>query len=437
MMIEKHLKNGLFALFLAFLSVPAPAQNEEGPARISLSLEEAKQYALDHNLTIQNASLDIRKAEAAKWQAISSLLPQVSAKADYSTNFGYRMNLGAMDIALPASITIGITSAVSLTPAQIIGIGISKVSGDMADISLKQTEQQITNNVKTLYCSALVTEETLNLYRKNAASLGELYNYTLKSVEVGAAELTSADQIRVRQSQMENTVSSTERSLEMIYNSLRVLLNISASTEITLTDGIDDLISEEKAFSLLSEDFDMEKNYGFQLLRKSADLSKKQLDLAKWAYAPSLSVFHQYSAKEYLSDEMTMNMTPPNMLGATLNIPIFSSGNRLSAVRSAKHDYDKQINTLVDTEASLEIQYRQLCYNLTSAYESFINQKENLEVTKRVFDNISRKYQYGMASSMEVTTASTDLDNVQGMLVQSILEFITAQTELEQLLNNY
>ena len=49
--------------------------------------------------------------------------------------------------------------------------------------------------------------------------------------------------------------------------------------------------------------------------------------------------------------------------------------------------------------------------------------------------NISKKYQYGMASSMEVTTAGTDLVSVQSSYVQALLDFVNAQIELEKLLN--
>jgi outer membrane protein TolC len=128
-------------------------------------------------------------------------------------------------------------------------------------------------------------------------------------------------------------------------------------------------------------------------------------------------------------------MTPPNSIGATLSIPIFSSGNRSAALKETKLKYEAQLNTLADTEESLNIQHRQLCYNLSSAYDSFEAQKKNVEVSQRVFDNITRKYEHGMASSMDVTDASTNVVTAQNSYVQSLLEVVSAQIDLEQLLN--
>ena len=81
------------------------------------------------------------------------------------------------------------------------------------------------------------------------------------------------------------------------------------------------------------------------------------------------------------------------------------------------------------------VQHNQLKYNLASAYETFENQKQNTEVTQRVFDKTSQKYEQGVASSLEVTNAGTNLISAQSSYVQALMELVTAQIELEKLLN--
>ncbi|MBR5167759.1 MAG: TolC family protein, partial [Salinivirgaceae bacterium] len=78
----------------------------------------------------------------------------------------------------------------------------------------------------------------------------------------------------------------------------------------------------------------------------------------------------------------------------------------------------------------------QLRYNLASAFESYEAQKQNTEVTQRVFDKTSEKYQQGVASSLDVTNAGTNLISAQSSYVQALMELVTAQIELEKLLNN-
>ena len=130
-----------------------------------------------------------------------------------------------------------------------------------------------------------------------------------------------------------------------------------------------------------------------------------------------------------------MNMTPPNMLGAQLNIPIFTFGKTYAAVKDARLAYKKQLNTLEDTELALNVQYHQLPYNLRTAIEKYGIQKQNVEVAGRVFDNVALKFQHGIASSLDVTNSGTNLITAQSNYVQSLLEIVNARISLEKLLN--
>ena len=410
-------------------------QFKAAPARIALTLQQAQEYALQHNHTIENASIDIVKAHASQWQAIASMLPQVSASVDYSNNFGYKMDLGGFSISMPAYASLGVTTGVGFSGAQIVALQVANISNRMADISLKKTEQEICDQVRVLYYSALVTEESIKLLEKNCESLDKLYEMSKKSVEVGVAEQTDADQILVQTTAMRNSIASTRRSLEMVYNSLRLQLNIDPSTEIVLLQDLDNLVNAESAEELTNEVFDVENNYDYNLLRESTELARKQIALTGWTNGPTLRVYHQYNTRKYFSDEARMNMTPPNMFGAQLSVPLFTSGKTYSAIKDAKLAYKKQLNTLEDTELALKVQHSQLVYNLKSALERCQTQKQSVEVAQRVFDNIARKYEHGIASSMDVTNSGTSLISAQSSYVQALMEMVNAQISLEQLLN--
>jgi len=404
--------------------------------KLSLTLGQAQEYALAHNRSLKNASLDIQKAEANKWSTLSTMLPQVNGAVDYANMMGYQLTMMGFDIAMPPYATISLTTSVSLSAAQIIGVQMQNIAAKMSNITLKQTEQQVTNQVKTLYFSALVMEETTVLLDSNLANMKKLLAHTENSVKVGILNQTDADQLAVQIVTVENTINSVKRSLEMIYNALRLQLGISVDTEIELTQAIDELVNVEKANSLLSVGFSSENSFSYQLLKSSVDLSKAQVNMKKWAYAPSISAYHSYTKKEYFSDEPTMNMTPPNIIGLSLKVPIFSSASRYASLKAAQIDYEKQLNTLADAGEGLLIQHRQLCFNLSSALETYQTQKRNIEVNQRIFEDISRKFENGMASSLEVTTAGSGLITAQSNYVQTLLNLVSAQIALEELLQN-
>lgn len=129
-------------------------------------------------------------------------------------------------------------------------------------------------------------------------------------------------------------------------------------------------------------------------------------------------------------------MTPPNTVQLSVRMPLWSSGKRAAGVVEKKIAYEEAKNTLSEMTDNLAIQYRQLCYNLTNAYETYINEKDNIEVSQRVFNSATEKYKWGAASNMELTNASNDLINAQSSYVQAMLSLVNAQVELEKFLNN-
>ena len=415
-------------------------QVQQEPADSSVlyfTLEEAMSYALEHNWDLQNSSLAVRQAEADRWAAIASMLPQVNGTLDYSNYMGYEMAFGetGLSIAMPPYGSIGVNAALAVSGAQVISALIGKISVEMSDVTRRQSQQEVAEQVRLLYFSALVSGQTVELLERNLETVRRLHEFSQKSVDAGVAEQVDADQILVQVATLETSINEARRGLEMIYNSMRLQMNIGFDKEIVLTQTLEELMDVERSLDLLYDDFILENNFSYQLALKSTDLYRQQKNLAGWAYGPTLSAFYQYTGRKYFSDEMTMNMTPPNMVGLTLSIPIFSSGKNFETFKKAKLEYQKQLNTLESTEMALKIQHRQLKYNLSSAYERYQTQLKNVEVSQKVFDNIGKKYEFGHASSLDVTNSATTLITAQSTYVQAALDYVTAQIELEKLLN--
>ena len=420
----------ILSLLLGILSSTFAQENE-----ITLTIEEAKSYALSHNRTLQNASLDAQIAEANRWQTVSTMLPQLSASYDYANMCGYEMVIMNMPMAMPPYGTFGLSASVAITGAQIVGAQMQKIAIDMANISLKKTERTITSNITKMYMSILAMEATVKLLNTSLENMEKLHQMTEKSVKIGVVEQIDADKLLVQVASLRSSIHATKRSLELLYNSMVLQLGADVNTKLVLTDNIENIISPNEAMSLLNSQFELDSNYNYQLLEKNLELAKKQVRSSEVAFAPTVAGYYQYSNKNYYSDEQTMDMTPPNTIGVSVSLPLWTNWQRMSNIKEAKISYKKTQNTFNDTKAGLLVQEKQLRYNVTSAYENYEIQTNNLDVTKRVFDNITIKYGQGAASSLEVTNASTNLVSAQTMYISAMLDLINAKVELEDLLN--
>lgn len=429
----------LLALSLT-LGAPAFAQTADSVAvaqensKLELSLDEAKRYALDHNRTIKNASYDVQKAEAARWKAIASMLPQVSGSVGYDYFFDKKSNLMGQDLTNPAYFEFGASATATVSGSQIVGVKVAKLAKELSMIATGKTDQAIVSSIEKSYVNILALEKTKELLSMNLENLSNLHKMTLNAVKAGAAEQNDADQIAVQVSSMNSALNQTSRGIEVLYNSIRLMTGADPDVEIALTQRLEDVVNPESILALMGEDLDMNRNFDYMIQSKSLEISKKQLTLSKMAYVPNLSLFYSYSNKAFPSEE-GMNMVPPHTIGFKLNVPIWSSGTRWADVRSAKMDYAKSLNDMEDKEQQLGIQARQLRYNLTSAYENYQIQSDNIGVMQRVFKSNSEKFKYGTISSMQLTTSGTELVNAQNTYVNALLDMVNAHVELKSLLN--
>ena len=414
-------------------------QSTKASESLSLSLQEAQEYAIKQNRSLKNASLAVQEAYAARWQTIAAMLPQADGSYSYSNYLGYSASLSMMGnevkINMPNVGALGVTASIGLNGQGIVGVLLNNIAIDMKKISLEQSESQLRGSVMSSYVSVLALQSIAGLLDSSLVNIQDLETITRYAVEAGAAEATSADQIRVRVNTLKNSINAQKRNIELATNSLKVLLDVPVETELVLTEDLDAVLSPDRVINLLAENFAVENNLNYQLLQKQVELAKRNVAMAGWAYGPTVSLGYNFTDQQYYG-EGGMRMTPPNVIQVSVRMPLWSSGKRAAGVVEKKIALEEAKNTLSETTDNLSIQYRQLCFNLTNAYETYLNEKDNIEVSQRVFASATNKYKYGASSNMELTNASNDLINAQSSYVQAILSLVNAQVELEKFLNN-
>ena len=433
------MSGGIYAEDHVMAAARTDRSSVQTPKVLQLSLQEAQNHAVESNRSLKNASLAVQEAYAQRWQTIASMLPQVDGSYAYSNYCGYSatLSMGGMEVpvSMPNVGALGVTASMGLNGQGIVGALLNNIAIDMKKIALEQSESELRGNVMSSYVSVLALQSITELLDSTLLNIQGLEQMTQSAVDAGAAEQTSADQIRVRVNTLKNSINQQKRNIELAFTSLKVLLDVPVETELVLTDKIDGVLSADKVLSLLGENFIVENNLNYQLLSKNVELAKRNVHMAGWAYGPTVAVAYNYANQQYYG-EGGMRMTPPNLIQVSVKMPLWSSGKRAAGVVEKKIAYEEAKNTLSETTDQLAIQYRQLCFNLTNAYETYLNEKENIEVSKRVFNSATEKFKYGASSNLELTNASNDLINAQSSYVQAMLSLVNAQVELDKFLNN-
>ena len=410
------------------------APQRDTPKALSLSLEEAQDYAIQSNRSLRNADLAVQEAYAQRWQTIAAMLPQADASWAYSSMCGYKMDFGGMEISMPDYSTTGVKASVGFSGQAIVGAVLNSIAIDMQKINKEQSEVNLRANVKTSYASVLVLQDVVALLDSSLVNVEQLAEMTQRSVDVGAAEQTTADQIMVRVNTLRNNINSNKRSTLLALNSLKVLLDVPVETELTLTTPLEDMLSAEAVLRLLGKDFIPQRNLSYQTLEKNVELAKTNVHMAAWAYGPTVGVGYQYSNQHYYA-EGGFRMTPPHAISVTVSMPVWSSGKRAAGVAEKKIALEEARNTFAETADNLAIQDQQLRFNLQNSFESYTTERENMDVTQRVFQSTTNKFNQGTTSNLELVNASNDLITAQSTYVQAVLTLVNAQAELEKFLN--
>jgi outer membrane protein TolC len=424
----------IFTLVLGFMLFGGINAQE----KLSLDLEAAKEHALNYNLTIKNSGLAIDQSQEQLWAAIAAGLPQINATVDYSNALGADISIQFDESQEPSKIPIKPTSNFNLNVNQllfnggyIVGIQTAKLAEKLAEKNQVKTKQDIVSQVIEGYYLILLSEESLKILETNIANLREIYRKTEPMVKVGMIEQLELDQLSVQVNSLDNALKSAERQYEMAKNLLRVQLGVTAETELELTQTLAEVMDEKNTAELLmGTSFEVTENIDYQLMDVQEQMTEKQIKMQQANYLPTLSGYYNYTEKIL---KPAFDMSPKHMVGLQMNIPVFSSGERRSQVRQAKIDLETTRNNKALLGDQLSIQYKQLQFNLQSAYESFETQQKNVEVARRVYEDIQRKYEQGMISGIELTTADNNYLQAETEYLNSMLEVLQAQNALNTL----
>ena len=85
------MRKTVFFLLLSWSITTLNAQIKEVPS--SVSLEEAVEWGMIHNRTMQTANLELQKAQKQKWETLSIGFPQITANLNYQNNIEQPVSL--------------------------------------------------------------------------------------------------------------------------------------------------------------------------------------------------------------------------------------------------------------------------------------------------------------------------------------------------------
>ncbi|MEI6060398.1 MAG: TolC family protein [Bacteroidota bacterium] len=438
------------------------------PETTSLSLKQAQEYAIKNNATSRNSSLDMEIAKKKIWETTAIGLPQVNAQANYQHLFTVpELSLGgstSLATGLPAGtvitsdninnkdvymkytpgapIALGVknNTTLDITVSQlifsgeyIVGLQATKVFYTMTDQNRQKTEIDLKESVANSYALALVLEQTLDILKKSLENTNKTLSDIQKMYKQGLVENTDADQIELVSLTLKNAVSSMSRQLDATYDLLKFQLGMPFANKVQLTDNLEGIANTVNLEPLIATQFNINNNLDYQILTTSETIGQLNLKREKSTYLPNLAAVYRH---EEMLNAPAFNFNPKDVFQVSMNIPLVSSGSRNVKVQQRQLELQKITNTKDNVANGLQLQYINTRNELTTAYEKYLNDKRNIELTKRIYDKTLIKFNEGIATSREITDNLNQYLTAQSNMYNSILSLISAKNKLDKLNNN-
>jgi outer membrane protein len=394
--------------------------------------------------------MDVETSRIQLKEMIANTLPQIDASGNFNDN------LKLMTTLIPAEIfggqagefypvkfgtkyNSGASAQASLllfnAPAY-IGIESSKLAIKLSEASLNKSELDTKEAVAQAYYLILISEKSLTILDANISNLKETLKSTRAMYQAGMAESTDIDQMVSNVTAVENSRSSMMRTVELNYNLLRFQLGLSADSKLILSETLESFEDAINIEALMSQAFDHRQNVNYQLIEGQEKMSYIMLKSEKASVLPTLSGFYTYGVNGMGESVSGLKWFQNSIAGLQISVPIFASGHRYNRIKRAQINLDRARTTKEMVTDQLLLQEKQLRYNLVNANQQYISQKDNIDVSKRVYASMENKFRQGMASSLELTQANTLYLQAENNYITSLMNLLQTKLALDKLLNN-
>lgn len=442
---------------------------------VKLSREDAVKMALKYNTSILNSDLDLKMAQKKVWETMASGLPHIDAKGAYThifkvptLSFGGGTELSNTKVPFDRTTNTGTTSELTLAsgekiylnalagqPVQLglpdnttfdftlsqlifsgsyfVGLQATKVYYGLTKENMEKTKLDVIENVVNTYNMINLAEESKKILTQNLENINKTLFEISEMNKQGFLEKTDVDQLEVTANTIKNAINQVDSNLDMAYRLLKIQLGMDIAAKVELSDSLESGESlTRSSLLLLTEQFNIGQNVDYKLIQTAEKAAKLDLDLAKTAFLPTISGFYNHT--ERLKTPL-FNMSPKDLVGVNLSLPIFSSGQRLSVVSQKKMAVEKAQNTRQYVSNSLSMQANQFQNDLKLKLERYQNQAKTKELSDVIYQRTLEKYKQGMASSMDLMNSQNQYLTNLTNYYQSIFDLQSSKSKVEKLYN--
>jgi len=406
------------------------------PGHMPLSLQNAVDLGLKHNLGLLLSRADTVAARGQRWQQLSALLPQVTA-APYVAESKINVNeLGFAGLAtlLHISPSVGPFSYFDARAGvnqllfdwkSINAARAASQSVKSADYTLLDAHDLVVLTVGYVYFQAVADEARILTDEAQVETAQALFDQATDQVKAGTAADIDALRTKVE-------LQTRQQQLIQARNDFAIQ-KITVARAIGLAPGQDFDLTDKSPYQPLdgmTVDEALTRAYASRSDYRSAASAVRAAEFSRKAavagYFPSLSFGADYGT----AGSHPSNSTTVYDIRGTLSIPIFTGNSVHGEIQQANARLEQSREQLDNLRAQIEADVRTALLNLQSSAEQVKVAQSNIELADQTLAQSRDRFTAGVTDTVEVVQSQEAVASAHEQYISSLYNYNFAKISL-------
>jgi outer membrane protein len=411
----------------------------------TLTLDQARQLALEHNLDVVQAHNNVDAAQSSVLAAHGNYLPTLSASGSWNHTrnsavfvSGQQFGSGNTEVndayqtGLDLNYTIfdGFSREATMSRASSSAVSSENIAA--------RTRQSIAFQVEAGYLNVLRLEQLVRVSEENLKRDRRQLERITEANRVGSLSLADVYRQQSQVAQDELGVITAQNNYDKSKADLVALIGLDVAMEYAFVDpSLGTEIGQEELTSTMElyKDFGAASQRALSMrpdyvsVSEQLNAASSGVTIARAGYLPSVSAFAGYSLSNRkisnLSDNKNMNV------GLSIRWNLFDGFQTNQALQTAMANERNAEISLVQAQRSINVEIKKALLDLEAARKQYEVSQKGLTSATEDRKIAEERYNLGAGTLLDLLTANAGLVNAEANKINAVYNYITAKRNME------
>jgi outer membrane protein TolC len=406
---------------------------------LQLSLRDALDRALKHNLGLIQSDQDTRTAHAARLRSLSDLLPDVSGQVS-GTREQISLKAAGFDVSIPGLNIPSVVGPFSIADARLY---VSQQIFNLSDIrnwkSAAESERAARYSYKSdrdlvvlaagnAYLVVISDHATVESTRAQVTTAGALHDRARDQNQAGVVAGIDVLRAQVELQTQQQRLIAAESQLAIDKLALARIIGLPKGQPFEVTDTIPfaplDGITLDQA---LSQAYATRPDYlGAHAQVRAAELARQSAVAANYPWLSTEANYGDIGSPNFGSSHGTFSAA------LTLNVPIFQGTRVRADTLKADAALKQRRAEMADMDGKVDEQVRVAFLKLASSSDLVTVAQSNIGLANQTLTQARDRFSAGVAANLEVVQAQESVAAANQSYIASLYAYNFAKISLAQ-----